>query len=234
MRILNDLEELDGTMSSSQALPTGRLRIDISAGLALIILIPALPTFHAKYPDIQIDLGVTDRTVDLVGENVDCVLRAGDITDQSLIARRIGLFDFVTVATPGYLEKHGEPKHPTDIEGSGHTVVSYFGSGGARVYPMTFKRGDETLEITGRHLFASNDGNSYVAALLRDYGVGQGPRFMVDEEIAAGRLKIILTEWTHDPMPLYIVYPPNRHLSNKLRVFVDWAAELFAREPWRS
>jgi DNA-binding transcriptional LysR family regulator len=233
MRILNDLEDLDGAMSSSQALPTGRLRIDISASLALLVLIPALPTFHARYPDIQIDLGVTDRPVDLVSENIDCVIRAGQISDQSLIARRIAQFGFITAASPDYLARHGEPMHPSDLE-SGHLVVKYFSSGSARTYPLEFHRGNEKLEIDGRHLFASNEGNAYVQAGLQGYGVIQAPTFMVQEHIDTGRLKPVLAEWTQDPMPLHIVYPPNRHLSNKLRVFVDWAAELFARDPWRA
>lgn len=230
MRILNELEELDGAMSSSQALPTGRLRIDISASLALLVLIPALPTFHARYPDIQIDLGVTDRTVDLVGENVDCVIRAGQITDQSLIARRIAQFGFTTAASPNYLARHGEPLHPSDLEKNGHTVVKYFSTGSPRTYPLEFQRGTEKLVIDGRYLFASNEGNAYMAAGLQGYGVIQAPAFMVREHIDAGRLKAVLTDWTQEAMPLHIVYQPNRHLSNKLRVFVDWTAELFAQD----
>src|SRR5262245_3293107 len=105
VRLLADLDELDGSMTQSQATPKGRLRIDMSASLAMLILIPALPAFHARYPDIQIDLGVTDRLVDLVGENVDCVVRAGELTDQSLIARRIGDCHFVACATPSYLDR---------------------------------------------------------------------------------------------------------------------------------
>src|SRR5882762_4573584 len=123
--ILADVDELDGSMTLSQASPKGRLRIDIGTSLALLILIPALPQFHARYPDIQIDLGVSDRPVDLVGENVDCVVRAGEITDQSLIARRIAEFGFVSCASPAYLAQYGEPRHPTELE-RGHFIIGYF------------------------------------------------------------------------------------------------------------
>src|SRR5918994_6163073 len=107
VRLLGDLDELDATMTVSQATPKGRLRIDVSASLALLVIIPALPEFHARYPDIQLELGVTDRAVDLIGENVDCVVRAGQITDQALVARRIAEMHFVTCAAPSYLARYG-------------------------------------------------------------------------------------------------------------------------------
>src|SRR5882724_12471014 len=153
VRILADVDELDGSMTLSQASPKGRLRIDISASLALLIMIPALPQFHARYPDIQIDLGVTDRPVDLVGENVDCVVRAGEITDQSLIARRIAEFSFVSCASPAYLAQYGEPRHPAELERS-HFAIGYFSSSSGRLFPLAFRRGDEHEEINGRYIVA--------------------------------------------------------------------------------
>jgi DNA-binding transcriptional LysR family regulator len=229
VRLLTELDDLDSSMSSSQALPSGRLRVDISASLALLLLIPALPAFHARYPDIQIDLGVTDRSVDLISENVDCVIRAGEILDQSLIARRIGSISFMTSASPGYLARYGEPAHPADLE-TNHLVVNYFSAGNGRLLPLEFIRDGETLEIKGRHLFSTNDGNAYMAAALAGYGVIQAPHFMAQPYIDSGQMKPVLTDWTTESMPMHIVYPPNRHLSNKLRVFVDWTAELFARD----
>jgi LysR family transcriptional regulator, regulator for bpeEF and oprC len=227
VRILADLDELDSNMTLSQASPKGRLRIDISASLALLILIPALPRFHARYPDIQIDLGVSDRPVDLVGENVDCVVRAGEITDQSLIARRIAEFHFVFCAAPSYLAPHGVPKHPAELERD-HSMVGYFSSSTGRPFPMIVSRGNEQLEIDGRTIVSVNDGNAYLAAGLAGLGIMALPHFMVDQHLASGALVPVLTEWAMAPVPLYVVYPPNRHLSTKLRIFVDWVAELFA------
>jgi len=227
VRILADLDELDSNMTLSQASPKGRLRIDISASLALLILIPALPRFHARYPDIQIDLGVTDRPVDLVGENVDCVVRAGEITDQSLIARRIAEFHFVFCAAPSYLAQHGAPRHPAELERN-HAMVGYFSSGAARPFRLTFVRGDEQEEIAGRTIVAVNDGNAYLAAGLAGLGVVAVPHFTVEQHLGAGTLVPVLPEWSMPAVPLYVVYPPNRHLSTKLRIFVDWVAELFA------
>jgi LysR family transcriptional regulator, regulator for bpeEF and oprC len=215
--ILADVDELDGSMTLSQASPKGKLRIDVGTSLALLIIIPALPDFHARYPDIQIDLGVSDRPVDLLSENVDCVLRAGTLTDQSLIARRIGEFRFMTCAAPSYLARHGEPRHPTDLESGDHTMVGFF----------------HAISGHGRHVIAVNDSSAYVAAALAGLGVAAAPTFMVQDHIAGGALQPVLAAWTTDVIPLHVVYPPNRHLSTKLRVFVDWVADLFASEKGR-
>lgn len=227
VRLLADLDELDGSMTSSQARPIGKLRVDVASSLAVLIIIPALPEFHARYPDIQLDLGVTDRPVDLIGENVDCVVRGGRLTDQSLIARRIGAVHFITCAAPSYLQQHGEPREPRDLE-SGHHIVSYFKARTGRSLPLIFSRDDERHEIAGPYIVAVNDGNAYVAAGLAGLGVLQAPVFMVERHIESGALRTVLAGWQADPLPLHVVFPPNRHISNKVRVFVDWVAERLA------
>jgi LysR family transcriptional regulator, regulator for bpeEF and oprC len=227
VRLLADLDELDGSMTSSQARPMGKLRVDVASALAVLIIIPALPEFHDRYPDIQLDLGVTDRPVDLIGENVDCVVRGGRLTDQSLIARRIGAMHFITCASPTYLQRYGEPREPRDLE-SGHHIVSYFKARTGRSLPLVFGRDGERHEIAGPYVVAVNDGNAYVAAGLAGLGVLQAPLFMVERHIESGALRTVLTGWQADPLPLHVVFPPNRHISNKVRVFVDWVAERLA------
>ncbi|GAU81301.1 LysR family transcriptional regulator [Bosea sp. BIWAKO-01] len=229
LRVLNEIDELDGSMASSQARPSGRLRVDVSAPLAMRVIIPNLPEFHARYPDIQLDLGLSDRPADLLAENLDCAVRAGEISDQSLIARRIGEMYLVTCASPSYVQRHGEPQHPTDLEGD-HFIVGYRYAGTSRTAPFTYADGKESHEIRGRFVVSLNEGAGYVAAAVAGLGVVQAPTFMVQEDIAAGRLVPLLTNWCSTPKPLHIVYPPNRHLSNKVRVFVDWLAELFAKD----
>jgi DNA-binding transcriptional LysR family regulator len=225
VRLLADLDDLDGSMTLSQASPKGRLRIDTPAALAMLVIIPALPDFHARYPDIQIDLGATDRPVDLVGENVDCVIRGGTISDQSLIARRVGEMNFITCAAPAYLERYGTPSHPQELETT-HHGVGYFGSG--RPYPFDFALNGESREIRPRYVLSVNEGSAYVAAGLAGLGIMQAPEFMVRPHLQSGSLRPVLADWTSEPVPLHVVYPPNRHLSNKVRVFVDWIAELLA------
>ncbi|MET0868730.1 MAG: LysR family transcriptional regulator [Pseudorhodoplanes sp.] len=228
VQLLADLDELDGSMATSQASPKGRLRIDVSGALADLLIIPALGDFHARYPDIQVDIGISDRPVNLVAENVDCVVRGGEISDQSLIARRIGEMSFITCAAPAYLDRYGEPQHPSDLDRN-HYVVGYFSAESGRRWPFSFVAGDQSTEIMGRYIAAFNDGSSYVQAGVAGLGVVQAPAFMVRKHLDAGSLRHILTDWKTEPMPLHVVYPPNRHLSAKLRIFVDWIAETFAR-----
>jgi DNA-binding transcriptional LysR family regulator len=228
LRVLGEIDELDQSMASSQARPSGRLRIDVSASFATDIILPALPGFLARYPEIQIDMGLSDRPADLIGENLDLAIRAGAIEDQSLIARRIGEMMLITCATPDYLAKHGTPQHPRDLE-DGHLAIGYRRAGTSRIMPFTFASPKETIEIQGDYVVSLNDGTGYVAAGLAGLGVMQVPTFMAMAHIASGRLVPILTDWCTKPKPLHIIYPPNRHLSNKVRVFVDWLAELFAR-----
>lgn len=230
VRLLAEVDELETSMSHAKASPRGRLRVDVSASLGRVVLIPALPAFHALYPDIQIDLGVTDRPVDLIGENVDCVLRGGTIADPSLVARRIAELHFVAAASPDYLRRHGVPRHPRELD-HGHRTVGYFSSATGRMIPFDFTKDGERIELLGRHVVAVNDSNAYLAAAVAGLGIVQAPSFMLQDLMSRGELEPLLVDWSVEPLPLHVVYPPNRHLSTKLRVFVDWVAELFARDP---
>ena len=229
LRLLGELDELDASLTSAQARPSGRLRVDCSSSLAISVIIPALHAFQARYPDIQLDLGLSDRAADLVAENLDCAVRAGEIADQSLIARRIGVMQLITCASPDYLARFGTPRHPRDIE-DGHRIVAYRPALGGRVLPMIYQNRRETIEIAGRYTISLNEGSGYLAAGLNGHGIMQLPTFMAREPIAQGRLVPLLRDWCAAPKPLHIIYPPNRHLSNKVRVFVDWLAELFAQD----
>jgi DNA-binding transcriptional LysR family regulator len=227
IRLLADLEERDGTVTASQARPTGRLRIDVSVPLAQHVIIPALAGFYERYPDIQLDMGVSDRQTDMVAENVDCVIRGGELADQALIARRIAELHMITCATPHYLHRHGTPRQPAELQLT-HCVVNYFSANTGRARPFRFRREAEVLEVMGRYRTAVNEVSTYLAAGLASHGIIQVPHFLVRDHLQAGTLRQVLHEWTTPSIPLHVVYPPNRHVSNKLRVFVDWVAGLFA------
>ncbi|TFZ05709.1 LysR family transcriptional regulator [Ramlibacter henchirensis] len=226
-RLLNDLDDIEASMSNAQANPSGRLRVDVGTSVARLIVIPALPEFCRRYPDISIDLGVTDRMVDLIGDNVDCVIRGGELLEQSLVARRVGNMRLVTVAAPSYLRERGQPKHPSDLESDGHTTVNYFSTRTGRPYPHVFERGDDALEVSGRYKVSVNEANAHLAAVLAGLGVSQVAEFGAAPHLRSGDLVEVLPGWTRPAIPLHVVYPPNRHLSAKVRAFVDWVVELF-------
>ena len=226
-QIISELEELDGSLSNSQSLPTGRLRVEMAGAFADSILVPALCDFYERYPDIRIDLGVGDRTVDYLAENVDCALRAGTPADQSLIARRVSEIEMITCAAPLYVEKFGLPQRPEELE-TEHYSVNYFRAQNNRTVPFEFRKGNETIEVNPRYIVSVNDSRTYMTAALAGLGLAQIPIFMAREPLAKGELVQTLTEWTRESLPLYVVYPPNRHLSNKVRVFVDWLVKLLA------
>lgn len=224
-QLLSELDELDSSLSNSQTQPTGRLRVEMAGAFADLVVIPSLCDFHQRYPQIQLDIGVGDRLVDYIAENVDCALRGGTPTDQSLIARKVGEISMQYYASPIYLQNFGMPSHPADLE-KDHFSVGYLNATTGRVMPMDFKRGDEEIELAPRYIVSVNDARSYVNAAISGLGVVQAVRFMVQDSIDKGELVPVLTEWECEALPLYIVYPQTRHMSNKVRVFVDWLAKL--------
>lgn len=223
-RILSELDELDGSLSSSQALPSGKVRIALSGGFADRLIMPALCEFHTRYPGIQLDFDIGDRIVDYIAENIDCALRAGTPSDQSLVARKVADLELRTYAAPRYLERRGMPKHPHDLR-SGHLGVGYMKAHEGRVFPMVFRQGEEEVQVQLDYVISVNEFRSYVAAAVAGIGIAQAVDFTVRDHVDRGELVEILVDWPRDPIPLYIVYPQTRHLSNKVRVFVDWLAK---------
>ncbi|MES2926534.1 MAG: LysR substrate-binding domain-containing protein [Pseudomonadota bacterium] len=229
VRLLADMDDAETSLSSASAAPRGRLRVDVPSPLARLILVPALPEFHAQYPDIQLDMGVSDRMVDLIGDNVDCVVRGGEIQDQSLIARRVGDLQLGVYAAPSYLDRAGSPVHPHELEDSHHRVVGFLWSSTGKTFPYAMRRGAEEIQVQGRYVLAVDDGNAYLAAGLAGMGVLWLPHYMARPHLGSGELVPLLEDWALDPMPLYVAYPPNRHVSAKARVFIDWVAALMAK-----
>ena len=227
-RLLDEVQELESSMSRAKASPRGKLKVDIPSSLGLAVIIPALPDFHARYPDIQLELGVSDRQVDIMAENVDCVIRAGEITDQSLVARRIGEFYLMVCASPAYLKRHGVPQHPRELDQKHHSI-RYVSPRSGKLCTINMHKDGEVVEVGGRHHLSVNDSNAGVTAALAGLGVLHTLPFMVQHHISSGALEPLFAGWCTETIPIHIVYPPNRHLSNKVRVFVDWIAELFAR-----
>lgn len=229
LRLLADMDDAETSLSGASALPRGRLRVDVPSPLASMILVPALPAFYVRYPDIQIDMGVSDRIVDMIDENVDCVVRGGELTDQSLIARRVGDLQLGVFAAPSYLARVGMPTHPRELEDSDHRIVGFLWARTGKAVPYAMRNHVESVQIKGRYALAVDDGNAYLAAGLAGLGVLWLPKYMSKTFEARGELVPLFENWSLDSMPIYVAFPPNRHISIKLRVFIDWVAELMAQ-----
>ncbi|PIA70043.1 LysR family transcriptional regulator [Pseudomonas sediminis] len=228
VRLLADVDDAETSLSSAALAPRGRLRVDVSSPFARMLLIPALPAFYARYPEIQLTLGVSDRIIDIIGENVDCVVRGGEITDQSLIARHVGDLQLGIYATPGCLQRAGTPTHPRELEAAGHHTVGFLWSRTGKALPYAMWRDEERIEAQGRPLLIVDDGNAYLAAGLAGLGMLWLPHYMAKPHLASGELVRLFEDWQMKPMPMYLAFPPNRHVSAKLRVFIDWVVELMA------
>lgn len=230
IQILSELDELDNSLSNSQSQPSGKLRVEMAGAFADLVVIPALCDFYQRYPQIKLDIGVGDRLVDYIAENVDCALRGGTPTDQSLIARKVGEMSMKVCAAPLYLQKYGMPREPEDLLRD-HVAVGYLMAQSGRVLELDFVSDSRSVEITPNYILSVNDARSYVNAAIGGLGVAVAPGFMINAALESGALIKVLPEWRIEPVPLYIVYPQRRHLSNKVRVFVDWLAKLMQTLP---
>jgi DNA-binding transcriptional LysR family regulator len=228
VRLLAEIDDAETSLSAASASPSGRLRVDVPSPLASMILVPALPEFHARYPDIQLDMGVSDRMVDLIDENVDCVVRGGALTDQALMARHVGDLQLGVYAAPTYLARAGTPAHPQALEDGHHRIVGFRWARAGKVMPYAMRRDEESVHVLGRYVLAVDDGNAYLAAGLAGLGVLWLPDYMAKAHVENNALIPLFQDWRLDPMPLYVAFQPNRHVSRKLRVFIDWIAELMA------
>lgn len=224
VRILGDIE-VESSFHVNTRQPRGKLRLDFPTQLGREILMPALFEFQERYPEIELVVGLSDKPVDLIQESVDCVIRIGELQDSSLVARRLGEHLMVTIASPDYLARHGVPQTTDDLQH--HSAVNYFWGRTGRIMDMTFVVNGKIEIVKMRGKMALNDTAVYLTGCLRGLGIGQVSLFLAAPHLRSGALLEVLPEHKPLSMPISAVYPHNRHLSPTLRVFVDWAVELF-------
>ncbi len=227
VRLIADVEETENIFRQS-ATPAGKLRIDVPGRIGRLIIAPALSAFRDEYPEIDIDLGVTDRAVNLVGESVDCVLRVGPLADSGLIARAIGELQLINVASPDYLKRHGMPKSPDDLQG--HVAVNYASPSSGRVESWEWLEGGALQSTPMRSRVTVNSAEAYIACCLAGLGLIQIPAYDVRHHIEAGELVEVMSSHRAEPMPMTLLYPHRQHLSRRLQVFADWLETLLKRE----
>jgi DNA-binding transcriptional LysR family regulator len=225
LAILDDVEDAEGAFKGAE--PRGLLRIDVQGTLARHFLLPGLPDFLARYPGIALSMSESDRWIDPVQEGVDCVLRWGQLPDSELVARRVAVLQRLTCATPGYLERHGTPGTLADL--AGHRIVGLRSLTSGALAPLEFSV-DGTVQTVPLPATLSVTGpESYLRGLQLGLGIAQLPRFHVEADLASGRLVALLEDCPPPPGPVSLVYARSRHLSPRVRAFIDWAAHEFAR-----
>lgn len=227
VHLVRELDDVNSSFGTDHARPKGKIKVDTSASFAGSFLIPALPRFHALHPEIEIELCVSDRLIHMISENVDCAIRGGPMLDETVVARSIGHAAWTTCATPGYLARHGVPATPDDLR-SGHQMVNFIAARTGKVVPARFSDGDGVIQVDTNSFLGVNEGNAHLAAGLAGVGIIHSFDFKVRPYIEAGKLVPILESWRPPPYPYHVVYPQNRHLSQRLRVFIDWLVEICA------
>ncbi len=229
LRILADLDEAEAAVSQAHGALQGRLRIAAPLSFGLLHLGPAITDFMQQHPQVQFDLDFNDREVDLLAEDIDVAIRIAQLHDSTLIARRLWSNRLLLCASPDYLRRHGTPQAPADLAGHHGLVYSYAPE------PTLLTLRDADQRETRAHLrerLRSNNGDFLRQAAVAGQGIALSPSFIVYESLRNGELVPVLPGYTHAEVPAYAVYPQTRHLSQRVRTFVDFLAERYAGVPY--
>jgi DNA-binding transcriptional LysR family regulator len=228
-RILSDLEDADRAVSSLQAAPRGRLRLSAPMSFGFLHLAPALADFMLRYPEVEVDVAMSDRFVDLVNEGFDVAVRIGALEDSSLIARRLAPARRAICASPAYLAGRGAPQAPDDLKG--HDCLFNSNLPAAREWRFATPDGAPwPVAVEGR--FSANNGDAMRVAALRGLGLANLPTFIVGADLQAGTLVTVLEAFVTQDLSINAVYPHARHLSPTVRAFVDFLADRFGPRPY--
>jgi DNA-binding transcriptional LysR family regulator len=224
LAILDDVEDAEGAFRG--AAPKGMLRVEVQGTIARHFLLPGLPEFLERYPEIEIAMSESDRWVDVVREGVDCVLRYGVLMDSDLVARSVATLDRITCATPAYLERHGTPEAPEDL--AQHCAVGIRTLTTGTLTPFEFVRAGVVKQYSVRAPFSVTGTETFRSAVLLGLGVAQIPVFHIERDLAEGRLVRILADYPTPSAPVSVLYPRSRQLSPRVRLFIDWIVERFS------
>jgi LysR family transcriptional regulator for bpeEF and oprC len=225
-RIFDELRDAEETLRQSRSKPQGKLRVDVPVAFGRYLLLPALPEFTRRYPDIELDVRLNDRIVDLVADQVDVALRVGPVRQSGMVARRIAQMRLVTCAAPAYLADHGTPQTPDDLRG--HRLLGLVSPSGAPpewTFPAPYT--PRRLKLQFAMLF--NAGEAPVIAAAAGLGITHTGDLLIAEYVARGELELVLDGYVTPGPPMSLVYPSSGHQSAKVRVFSDFAADLLQR-----
>ena len=224
LRVVADVEEAETLFLHTAAEPSGRLRVDVPGRIGRLIIAPALPAFLDRYPQIDIDLGVTDRAINLIEDSADCVVRVGPLGDSGLIARPLGNLTLINVASARYLARHGTPQTPDDL--GAHWAVNYASPSTGRIEEWEWREQGAARSIAMRGRVTVNSAEAYIACCIAGLGLIQIPAYDVKRHLDAGELVEVMPQHRAMPMPMTLLYPHRQHLSRRLQVFADWLTAL--------
>ena len=224
--LVADMDDMEQQFLPARGQVSGRLKVDVPSRIARLLIAPALPDFFERHPAIELELGSTDRAVDLVLEGIDCALRVGPLTSSSLVARPLGHFALINCASPAYLERHGTPRTPADLPE--HLAVNYASPTSGRAAPWEWLSDGEIATLRMRSQVAANNAETYIACALAGLGLIQIPAYDVREHLAAGELVEVLPDARAEPLPVQLVYPHRRNLSRRMQAFAGWLETVLA------
>lgn len=231
VRLLADLETAKSRIGRGQSAPSGLIRATVAPVFGRVHILPRLSGFFSRFPDINLELVVTDRAdrraADLLQEGIDVAIHNGPLDDSSTVARKVAATPVVTVATPHYLEQYGEPRNPTDLEG--RECITFVSRGSA--WPWRFKGKFDEIVHQPRGRLRTNDAEQIRAAVLAGLGFAHTPGWLFSRELASGEVRRVLRKYERDPLPICAVHAGGLRLATKVRVFIDFLAEIFAEEP---
>lgn len=229
VRILAEIEEAELAIARGCASPSGLLRVDMPMALGRLGIIPALPRFLERYPQIEIDVNLNDCVANLVEEGIDVAVRIGGSADSRLISRRLAPHRLCICAAPSYLERCGTPRQPYDLRA--HNCLNFRSPTTGRLWLWRFRSGGEEIELRVPGNLTFDNGEALTEAAVAGLGIIQVPSYMVAAAIRIGALQLLLGEYAVEHSSIAVVFPQNRHLSPKVRAFVDFLIELVSPEP---
>ncbi|MBK8163006.1 MAG: LysR family transcriptional regulator [Gammaproteobacteria bacterium] len=227
--LLAELDDIENLFRDVPARIRGRLKVDVPTRVARIIIVPALPDFFARYPEIELELGATDRPVDILQEGVDCVIRVGSAHASGMVTHQIGHFPLLSCASPSYLQRHGVPARPADLDD--HWIVNYAAPSNGSIWPWKYSEDGVYRTRPMRSRITVNNAETYVASGLAGMGLIQAPAYGLLDHIARGELVEVMPQARPEPVPVYAIHPNRHQLSHRVQAFIDWMKERLSAAP---
>lgn len=227
IQFLEDFEDMEARVRLGSRGPVGAVRVATPPAFGRMYIIPRLPAFFAQFPGVTVEFSVAQRRVDLVRDGVDVALRVGNLAASSLVSRRIGSMQTVTVATPDYLARYGTPKDLAELVR--HDLIA--GQTEGAILPWQFRGATGAISITPSGRMQSDDGEDLRAAVLAGLGILHGPSALLHADIETGRVVRILAELAPDAVPIHAVSASGRKMAQRVRLFIDFLSATFAAEP---